>query len=415
MNEGLLPAAEPGAAAQPNPGAGDNAGADRISGRRIGVYVCHCGGNISDYVDVEKVIDDIRDAGDVVVAKHEMFACSDATQTEMVADIEGNSLDGLVVASCSPKLHTYTFRGVASRAGLNPYEYTQVNIREQCSWVHTDDPVGATAKATALVRAGISRTRNTVPLVPLVVDTIPHTLVIGGGITGLRTAVGLADIGLRVTLVEREDSLGGWVGGFGRMYPHDRDGRELIATLIAEVRKRPSINVLTGAEMVGKAGSFGNYEATIRVGGEGAGTIQVAVGSIVVATGFDSYQPEVGELGYGIEGVVTLPEFKELVDGATGPLAWHGQAGPQRRLRLLRREPRDRRLRQRVLLAVLLRRNRADRRPGVRARSGDPPVPPVPGHADVRQVRAAVHRGPQGRLRVPQVRRRRAAGRRAAG
>ena len=312
-------------AVQPSPAQGDNADMDGPTGRRIGVYVCHCGGNISDYVDVEKVIADISDAGDVVVAKHEMFACSDATQSDMVADIEGNALDGLVVASCSPKLHTYTFRGVASRAGLNPYEYTQVNIREQCSWVHTDDPAGATEKATALVRAGISRTRNTVPLVPLVVDTIPHTLVIGGGIAGLRTAVGLADIGLKVTLVEREDVLGGWVGRFGPMFPHDRDGRELVATLVAEIRKRPSITVLTGAEMVGKAGSFGNYEATIRVGGEGAGMIQVAVGSIIVATGFDSYQPEAGELGYGIEGVVTLPEFKELVDGSSGPLAWHGR------------------------------------------------------------------------------------------
>ena len=119
----------------------------KAGGRRIGVYVCHCGGNISDYVDVDKVIQGIRDDGDVVVAKTAMFACSDATQGEMVADIEKDQLDGLVVASCSPKLHTYTFRGVASRAGLNPYEYTQVNIREQCSWVHTDDTVAATEKA----------------------------------------------------------------------------------------------------------------------------------------------------------------------------------------------------------------------------------------------------------------------------
>ena len=295
------------------------------AGRRIGVYVCHCGGNISDYVDVEKVIEDIRDNGDVVVSRTAMFACSDATQSDIVADIQANQLDGLVVASCSPKLHTYTFRGVAARAGLNPYEYTQVNIREQCSWVHTDDHDGATAKATALVRAGIGRTRNTVPLVPLVVETLPHTLVIGGGIAGLRAAIGLADIGLRVTLVERELSLGGWVRQFGPMYPHDRKGTELIAQLVAEVRKRSSITVLTGAEMVGKAGSFGNYRVSLRIGGEGAGTIDVAVGSIVVATGFDSYQPEDGELGYGIEGVVTLPQFKELVDGASGPLAWRGR------------------------------------------------------------------------------------------
>jgi heterodisulfide reductase subunit A2 len=295
------------------------------AGRRIGVYVCHCGGNISDYVDVEKVIEDIRDNGDVVVSRTAMFACSDATQSDIVADIQANQLDGLVVASCSPKLHTYTFRGVAARAGLNPYEYTQVNIREQCSWVHTDDHDGATAKATALVKAGIGRTRNTVPLVPLVVETLPHTLVIGGGIAGLRAAIGLADIGLRVTLVERELALGGWVRQLGPMYPHDRKGTELIAQLVAEVRKRSAITVLTGAEMVGKAGSFGNYRVSLRIGGEGAGTIEVAVGSIVVATGFDSYQPEDGELGYGIEGVLTLPQFKELVDGAKGPLAWHGR------------------------------------------------------------------------------------------
>ncbi len=193
--------------------------------RRIGVYVCHCGGNISDYVDVEKVIADTHDAGDVVVAKTAMFACSDATQGEMVRDIEEQGLDGLVVASCSPKLHTHTFRGVAARAGLNPFEYTQVNIREQCSWVHTDDEAAATGKATALVRAGIARTRLTTALEPMVVDTLPHTLVIGGGIAGLRVAIGLADIGLRVTLVEREIALGGWVRRFGPMFPHDRDGR----------------------------------------------------------------------------------------------------------------------------------------------------------------------------------------------
>jgi heterodisulfide reductase subunit A len=293
--------------------------------RRIGVYVCHCGGNISDYVDVDKVIEGIRDAGDVVVAKTAMFTCSDATQQDMVQDIREQGLDGLVVASCSPKLHTYTFRGVAARAGLNPYEYTQVNIREQCSWVHTDDPDGATEKATALVRAGISRNRLTTPLEPMVVETLPRTLVIGGGIAGLRAAIGLADIGLGVTLVERELRLGGWVRTFGRMFPHDRRGTELIETLIAEVRRRPAITVLTGAEVVAKAGSFGNYQVTVRVGDPGSGTIEVAVGSIVVATGFDSYEPATGEYGRGIEGVVTLPEFKTLVDGATGSLSYQGR------------------------------------------------------------------------------------------
>jgi heterodisulfide reductase subunit A len=109
------------------------------------------------------------------------------------------------------------------------------------------------------------------------------------------------------------------------MYPHGKHGRELIASLVAEVKGRPAITVLTSAEVVGKAGSFGNYAVDVRVGGPDAGSIQVLVGSIIVATGFDTYQPEVGELGYGIEGVLTLTEYKELLDGADGPLVVHGR------------------------------------------------------------------------------------------
>jgi len=293
--------------------------------RRIGVYVCHCGGNISDYVDVAKVVESVQGDGDVAVARTAMFACSDASQQDMIEDIQKNQLDGLVVASCSPKLHTYTFRGVAARAGLNPYEYSQVNIREQCSWIHRDDHEGATSKAIGLVQAGIARTRLTEPLEPIVVETTPRTLIIGGGIAGLRAAVGLADIGLQVVVVERELTLGGWVGRFGELYPYGRNGRALIAGLVAEIRKRPAITVLTSADVVGKSGSFGNYDVDVRVGGPGAGSISVRVGSIIVATGFDSYQPEAGEFGYGIDGVLTLPEFTDLLDRSSGPLVRAGK------------------------------------------------------------------------------------------
>ena len=293
--------------------------------RKVGVYVCHCGGNISDYVDVERVASEALGEEAVVVARSPMFACSEAGQQEISEDIATFGLDGLVVASCSPKLHTYTFRGVAARSGVNPYEYTQVNVREQCSWVHREDEDAATDKALGLVRAGIARTRLSTPLEPIVVQTTPKTLVIGGGIAGLRAAIGLADIGLQVVIVEREQVLGGWVGRFGEMYPHGKNGHELVAMLVTEVKRRPAITVLTGADVVAKSGSFGNYVVDVRVGGPGAGAIQVLVGSIVVATGFDTYQPEVGELGYGIDGVLTLPEFKDLLDGAAGPLAYKGR------------------------------------------------------------------------------------------
>jgi heterodisulfide reductase subunit A len=296
-----------------------------MSGRKIGVYVCQCGGNIGDYVDVDKVVEEIKGDDDVVVARSAMFTCSDATQQEIVQDAAEQGLDALVVASCSPKLHTETFRSVAKRAGMNPFQYTQVNVREQCSWTHTDDKVGATEKAVCLVRAGINRTRLTEPLEPIVVETTPKSLVVGGGVAGLRAALGLAEIGLSVFLVEKEPKLGGRVAGFGTMYPHGRNGAELIATLEAKVRAHPAITVFTNAELMAKSGSFGNYQVTIAVQGEKLETIQVDVGSIVIATGFDAYEPAAGEFGYGIDGVLTLPEFKKIVDASAGPLEHDGR------------------------------------------------------------------------------------------
>ncbi|MHB1430975.1 MAG: CoB--CoM heterodisulfide reductase iron-sulfur subunit A family protein [Streptosporangiaceae bacterium] len=307
--------------------------------RRIGVYICHCGGNISDFVDVAAVRDAVSDEADVVVAQTSLFACSDGTQKDMEQAIGDEHLDGLVVASCSPKLHLFTFRGVARRAGLNPFQYSHVNVREQDSWAHGDDTAAATAKAISLVRAGIARTRLSEPLNVLTVETTPKALVIGAGIAGLRAAIGLADVGLGVYLVEREAELGGWVGALGAMFPADRDGREMIGSLVAEVRKRPSIIVLTRAELISKSGSFGNYVAEIRVrtaaagqageasgaAGEAGEVIRAEVGSIIVATGTDSYQPEAGEFGYGIDGVLTLPEFTRLVDSADGPLTRNGR------------------------------------------------------------------------------------------
>jgi heterodisulfide reductase subunit A len=305
--------------------------------RRIGVYVCHCGGNISDYVDVEKVVAELQTDDEVIVARTAMFTCSDATQQEIIEDIKEQSLDGIVVASCSPKLHTFTFRAVAKRAGMSPYQYTQVNVREQCSWTHTDDHAGATAKATKLVKAGVGRTKLTVPLEPIVVETTPKAVVIGGGVTGLRAALGLAEIGIAAFLVEKEPQLGGWAAGFGEMYPYGKNGREMVAALIQRVHRHPDITVFTGAEVTGKSGSFGNYRVEIRVnaatsGAAGNGrapkaveTITVDAGSIVVATGFAAYPVAEDELGYSLDGVVTMPEFKKLVDSSSGPLEYNGK------------------------------------------------------------------------------------------
>ena len=308
-------------AAPPPPQEGASDPGATPSKRRIGVYVCHCGGNISDYVDVEQVVAAVKGDADVVVARDAMFTCSDATQQEIAQDIAEHQLDGMVVASCSPKLHTLTFRGVARRAGLNPYEYTQVNIREQCSWTHTDDHEGATRKALRLVRAGIAHTRLSEPLEPTAVETVPRVLVIGGGVAGMRAAVGLADLGLEVVLVERAPRLGGWVARLGTTYPHDANGGALVLRLDREIRRREAITVLTGAELIAKSGTYGDYQVTIRTEAE---PITFSVGQIIVTTGFDSYEPAAGEFGYGISGVLTLPEFTSLLKESDGPITHEG-------------------------------------------------------------------------------------------
>lgn len=285
-----------------------------MSEKRIGVYICHCGGNISDYVDVQAVLQAVQGEPGVAVAKTAQFTCSDATQQEMLQDIREQQLNGLVVASCSPKLHLHTFRGVARRAGLNPYQYTQVNIREQCSWAHTDDPAGATEKAIRLVRAGIARTALTRPLQPLQVETVPRVLIVGAGVAGLRAALALADLGLEVYLLEKEDRPGGHVAALGSMYPHGVSGRELVQRLLDQVVKHTGITLLTRAELREKQGSMGDFQVKVRLGGADSREVELRVGAVIVATGFDTYRPAAGEYGFGSPGVVTLEEFYTLLE-----------------------------------------------------------------------------------------------------
>lgn len=291
--------------------------------KRIGVFLCHCGGNISDYLDGEKVREAAGGEPGVVASRTFPFACSDASQQEMVRDIREEKIDGVVIGSCSPKLHLDTFRAMALRAGLNPYLYSQVNIREQCSWAHRHDREGATEKATRLVRAGIAKTRLGKPLVNLRVETVPKALVVGAGVAGMRAALALSDLGITVFLVEKSPEVGGRIAAWGTMFPNDRQGAEIIDTLRERIRARENITLFTGAELSEKRGSVGNFTVDVRVGsGE---TVTLPVGSIVVATGFDPYAPRQGEYGYGLEGVVTLPEFKELLAASRGKLRRHAR------------------------------------------------------------------------------------------
>ncbi|MGC8722600.1 MAG: CoB--CoM heterodisulfide reductase iron-sulfur subunit A family protein [Acidobacteriota bacterium] len=286
--------------------------APKDSDRRIGVFICHCGGNISDYVDVEKVREAVAGEPGVVTAKTTMFACSDAAQQEMIEAIGQEKLDGIVVASCSPKLHLFTFRAMAQRAGLNPYRYIQANIREQCSWAHRGQVPEATEKATSIVRAAIAKARASAPLSTMRIKTQPRVLVVGAGVAGLRAALALSDMGLTVYIVEREERAGGWAVTFGKTFARDRSGSDMIQMLLRQVAQRDNIVLYTRAEVTQKTGSVGDFTVELSIAGQEKVTLNV--GAIVVATGFESYQPREGEFGWGLPGVVTLPQYKVMLD-----------------------------------------------------------------------------------------------------
>ena len=230
---------------------------------RIGVYVCYCGGNISEVVDCEQVAGVLRGLPNVVVARTDMSMCSDAGQAQIEADIREHGVNRVVVGACAPSLHERTFRGTVARAGLNPYLYHHVGLREQVSWVHHGNPQQATEKAIRLMRAGIAKARLLEPLQAIKLDARQHTLVIGGGVAGLRAAWDLARRGIQVTLIERSPFLGGHMAQLEATFPAEEQARAALHDLIHKVLTLPLIAVHTQAELTGVRGYVGDFQVEI--------------------------------------------------------------------------------------------------------------------------------------------------------
>jgi heterodisulfide reductase subunit A2 len=366
--------------------------------KKIGVYICHCGGNISDYVDVEKVRQAVEDKGEVLLAKTTMFACSDSNQKDMVEDIKANDLNGIVVASCSPKLHLTTFRNVSERADLNKYNYVHANIREQDSWAHSDDKAGATEKAIHLVRAAIAKARLARSLESNKVVAQKAVAIIGSGVAGMKAAIELSNMDCPVYIIERDFFIGGRVSQWGAMFTTNETGKEVVTRLYNDMIKRPNVTVFTGAEVIANAGSIGDFKLKVKITPRyvkekcDRGKLQLAinacpvlvpdefnfnitnrkaiyhnfpseypqaavidmnnctrcakceeicdsvdftqkeeildihVGSVLMATGFDPYIPHDGEFGYNeIGNVLTLPQFKRMIELSEEKLLFKGK------------------------------------------------------------------------------------------
>ena len=186
--------------------------------RRIGVFVCHCGINIAQNVDVEALTEYARGLDGVVVSKNYKYMCSDVGATLIKDMIKEHKLDGVVVASCSPRMHEHTFREVVCDGGINPYRLEIANIREHCSWAHTDREK-ATEKAKSLLRSSVAKARLLESLKPSKISVVPNALVIGAGIAGIQTSLDLANDGFKVYLVEHEPTIGGRMAQLDKTFP----------------------------------------------------------------------------------------------------------------------------------------------------------------------------------------------------
>jgi len=314
---------------------------------KVGIYVCHCGGNIADTVAVEEVCAQARRVPGVVAARAHMFMCSDPGQELIIEDLKSGLVDRVVVASCSPSLHETTFRQALVRAGANPYVYEHANLREQVSWVHHGPE--ATEKATRLVAAAAAKAARLKPLDPIRVEVKRRAVVVGGGVAGLKTALELAERGLAVVLLEKSPFLGGQVAQLHRLAPFGETAADIVGELAGAALSHPAITVYTCAQVEDFAGYIGNFKLKVvqqppegeeyadrlaRLSRSGrdlgeyvpfAGVMPAAMpenrkevnleaGVIVLATGFRPYRPPRGEYGYQeFPQVVTLPELIRLL------------------------------------------------------------------------------------------------------
>jgi heterodisulfide reductase subunit A-like polyferredoxin len=286
---------------------------------RIGVFVCHCGSNIGGYLDVPEVAKFAKTLPGVLHAENNLYTCSQDTIAHIIEQIKELRLNRVVVSSCTPLTHEPLFQDALRQAGLNPHLFEMANIRNQCSWVHSNDWNKATAKAKQLTRMAVAKAQT---LEPLKISEVPvnnAALIIGGGAAGLSAALTLADQGFPVHIIEREGKLGGnlkhlyfFVGTNGdkpRWTP-----QEYLAESIYKVREHPLITIHLNTELVETTGFKGNFTSTLNNGQKS----KVQHGIIIVATGGEEYKGS--EYGYGqSDKIITQLEFERHIANTVSP------------------------------------------------------------------------------------------------
>jgi heterodisulfide reductase subunit A-like polyferredoxin len=257
---------------------------------RVGVFVCNCGVNISSVVDVKGVTEYAKTLPNVVHAQENLFTCSQDSLVQMKEVIKEHKLNRVVVAACTPKTHEPIFQDTMESCGLNKYLFEMANIRNQDSWVHSEAAKTATDKASDLVRMSVARATTLHPLQEKKIPVIQKGLVIGGGISGLNAALGLADQGYEVVLIEKEAELGGLANRLTATI-EGADIAKYLGDLISRVTAHEKIEVITNALVVGYSGFKGNFTTEIMVGPD-MEQRKIEHGVVILATGAHEYKPK---------------------------------------------------------------------------------------------------------------------------
>ncbi len=276
---------------------------------RIGVFICHCGSNIAGYLEMEELEEFAKGLPHVALAMRNLYTCSEGGINEIKTAIKEQSLTRVVVASCTPRTHEPLFRSSCAEAGLNPYLFEMVNIRDQCSWVHMQEQEEGTTKAKDLIRMGVAKAALLEPKEPIISNVETRALVMGGGIAGMTASLALANRGYEVVLVEKEEAPGGMLNRLNRLGPSMTDAVSLAKEKIKGVSDHPRITVFTKAKVLDAQGFIGNYKVDIETE---SGVKNIDIGVIIVATGARVFSPD-GLYKYDGKKVITQLEAEEIL------------------------------------------------------------------------------------------------------
>lgn len=231
--------------------------------QKIGVFVCWCGSNIAATVDVDAVSEAMKQEPNVVYSTNYQYMCSEVGQNKIRDAIQQYHLDGMVICSCSPRMHEATFRKAAASAGLNPYMVEIANIREHCSWIHKDR-AEATAKAITLARAAVAKVRGDTPLTAGESKVVKRALVIGGGIAGIQSALDIAEAGYEVDIVEKSPTIGGKMAQLDKTFPTLDCAACILTPKMVEASQSEKVHLYTYSEVEEVSGFVGNFTVKIR-------------------------------------------------------------------------------------------------------------------------------------------------------